>query len=306
MLNLAAAFIMLGGAAYASRVDPSMPAAKQVAAGETARKMASAIADMHLPSEALVINPQFSWQYRPQVTMHAPRGDAIASWWKGNRPVWTHAIVPWFTAFEARGNRARNSRVQIRNLRLFILSNRTRKWLQVDHRLRPYVALWKYPFVAAGPACGRVAQLERDGGLSLVPDYPFFIHGWGDARSIDASDVGATFIAMDFRLIIDDPRRKDDRNVARYVVDVGADYYPDQTLRWSLDYAPGVGNGRMLLARRQWRTATLVVPNKDHGITYEKLHQNPPPLVAPEMKVPENTSRGALRAAIHGPCRHVP
>jgi hypothetical protein len=261
------------------------------ASGKSAALVERAIADMHMPSEALVINPQFPWQHRPQVTMHAPRGDAIPAWWQGNRPEWTNVIVPWFTAFEAEGNRARNSRVQVKNLRLFILSHRTRRWRQVTAQRRPDVSLWRYPFASAGPACGKSSRIDGPGGISVLPVYPLFLHGWGMARTIDPADIAATFTAMEFRLVQGDARRPDDSHVARYVVDVGADYYPDQSLRWSLDFAPGVGNGRMLLARREWRTATLLVANQDVGVTLASLRNLPPPLRATSMDEPASVQR---------------
>jgi hypothetical protein len=241
------------------------------------------ISDMYLPSEALVIDPQFDWQYRPKVTMHAPRGDAIPDWWSGNRPLWTKAVVPWFTAFEAQGNRSKNSRVQVRNLRLFLLSVSKREWVEVEQKFRPEVKLWTYPFREVGNACGEQVRLEKDGTVSIVPNYPRFLHGWGRGHEINAGDVGATFTAMEFRLIVNDRNMKDDRDFARYVVDVGADYYPDMALRWSLDYAPGMGNGRMLLARKHWRTATLLIANASYGVTFDDLRRNPPPLAAREI-----------------------
>jgi hypothetical protein len=238
------------------------------------------ISDMSLPSEALAIDPRFDWQYRPKVTMHAPRGDAIPDWWSGERPLWTTAVVPWFTAFEAQGNKSKNSRIQIRNLRLFLLSITTGEWIEIEQRFQPDVKLWAYPFREIGDACGESLRLEKDGSVSLLPQYPHFLHGWGSGHEINARDIGAAFAAMEFRLIIDDHGKKDDRNVARYVVDVGADYYPDMSLHWSLDYAPGMGNGRMLLVREYWRTASLLIANPNYGITFEDLRRNPPPLVA--------------------------
>jgi hypothetical protein len=273
MFNFAKAYVLI------AIVD--MAVAAQCAAHANLQQRSAmverAIADMDMPSEALVIDPQFPWQRRPQVTMHAPRGDAIPAWWRGNRPDWTHVAVPWFTAFEAQGNAARNSRVQVKDLRFFILSGKTGQWRQVVLQARPEVTLWKYPFSAAGQACGSALRDEKTAGVSVLPAYPLFLHGWGRPRSIDPADVAATFTAMEFRLIVDDPHKRDDRRLARYVVDVGADYYPDQSLRWSLDFAPGIGNGRMLLARPAWRTATLLVPSKDHGVTLDSLRRNPPP-----------------------------
>jgi hypothetical protein len=247
------------------------------------------IADMSSPSEAIVIDPRYDWQYNPKVTMHAPRGDAIPSWWTGERPTWTSAVLSWFTAFEAQGNKATNTRVQLKDLRFYILSESTRKWSQVDISAAPDLNLWKYPFDYAAPASGSGVRKETDGGISVKPVYPNFHHGWGNAKSINPQDVRAVFATIDFRLGIDNTSKPDDRALAKYVVDVGADYYPDMQLKWSLGYAPGVGNGRMLLATPNWRTATLLVPNKNYGSTLDEMRTNPPPLAAVATSSPTPT-----------------
>ena len=236
------------------------------------------INDMSLPSEALVIDPRYSWQHSPQVTMHAPRGDAIPSWWGGNRPTWTNAELSWFTAFEAQGNTAKNTRLQIKNLRFYVLSQATRQWSLIDATEAPETTLWSYPFNYVTGMSGAGVRTETSGGVSMKPKYPNFHHGWGHAKAINAPDVRAIFATVDFRLTLDNPNGVDDRASARYVVDSGADYYPDMSLQWSLGYAPGVGNGRMLLATNNWRSATLLVPNKNYGSTMAEMRSNPPPM----------------------------
>jgi hypothetical protein len=83
---------------------------------------------------------------------------------------------------------------------------------------------------------------------------------------------------MDFRLVVNDPNQPDDRSLAKYVVDVGADYYPGNNQTWGVSYAPGVGSGRYLLATNNWRTATLLVPNTLLGATNDEMRMTPPPL----------------------------
>jgi hypothetical protein len=233
---------------------------------------------MSSPSEALVISPRYDWQYNPKITMYAPRGDAIPSWWTGNRPTWTSGVLSWFTAFEAQGNKATNSRVEIKDLRFYVLSEATRTWSQVDISQAPDLNLWTYPFNYVAPASGSGERKESDGGISIKPKYPNFMHGWGNTKTINPQDVRAVLATVDFRLTVDDASKADDRSVAKYVVDVGADYYPDAKTGWSLGYAPGVGNGRMLLATPNWRTATLLVPNKNYGSTLDEMRTNPPPI----------------------------
>lgn len=287
-LGMAAFLPVLLAACGGGSGEPSSAAADQQAAvasvsDDTAALAASSaidqvIADMSSPSEALVIDPRYNWQRQPQVTMAAPRGDAIPSWWSGNRPTWTSAVLSWFTAFEAQGNQASNTRVHVKNLRFYVLSQATRTWTLVDSSTTPAVNLWSYPFDWAAGASGAGLRNESDGGVSMKPVYPKFHHGWANAKAINPQDVRAVFATIDFRLVLDNANGADDRASAKYVVDAGADYYPDMGLKWSLNYAPGIGNGRMLLATKDWRSATLLVPNPNYGSTMEEMRSNPPPL----------------------------
>jgi len=235
------------------------------------------IADMQASaSEAMVIDPRYGWQYKPAVTMYAPRGDAIPSWWSGERPTWTSSLQSWFTAFEAQGNAATNTRIQMKDLRVYVQSQSTRQWTLVNSKAAPNVDMWKYPF--AYVSGNGMERAESSGGFSIKPKYPQFHHGYGARNAINPQDVRAVMAAMDFRLVVDDPSKPDDRAKAKYVVDTGADYYPAQGVEWSLGWAPGVGNGRMLLATPDWRTSTLLVPNPNVGSNYEDIRKNPPPL----------------------------
>jgi hypothetical protein len=237
------------------------------------------ITDMSSNSEAMVIDPRYDWQSHPNITMYAPRGDAIPSWWTGNRPTWTYDVLTWFTAFEAQGNAATNTRVQIANLRFYYLSQSTRTWKQYDMKAAPAVDLWQYPFTWASSNSG--VRNESSGGISVKPKYPNFHHGYGNPITINPQDVRAIFVAMEYRLVVDDPSKPDDRASAKYVVDSGGDYYPGNGQGdWSLGYAPGMGNGRMVLATKDWRTATLLVPNSYYGATMAEMKTNPPPLPA--------------------------
>ena len=235
------------------------------------------ISDMSSKSEVIAIDPRYEWQYQPAIVMHAPRGDAIPSWWTGNRPTWTYDVLTWFTTQEAQGNAATNTRVQVANLRFYVLSQATRTWKQLDSKAAPYSEMWSYPFSYAG--AGSVRN-ESTGGVSIKPDYPNFYHGYGNPISIDPTDVRAVYVSMDFKLAVDSTSKPDDRDSAKYAVNAGADYWPGNgQATWSLGYAPGIGTGRTKLATKDWRTATLLVPNKNYGATMEELRNNPPPSV---------------------------
>jgi hypothetical protein len=151
--------------------------------------------------------------------------------------------------------------------------------VSVDTTIAPASELWKYPFVYAGDSKAAGTRQEATGGYSVKPAYPYFHHGYGTTYTIpNPADIRAVYVAMDFRLAVDNPQKPDDRTKAKYVVDVGADYYPGLGKSWGVGYAPGVGNGRYLLATNGWRTGTMLVPNKILGATLDEMRKNPPPM----------------------------
>lgn len=239
----------------------------------------SVINQMTTASEAIVIDPRYEWHQRASVIQYSPAAAALPAWWAGNRPDWCYTALTWFTAYEAQGNAAVNSRVQLRNLRMYVLSNKTRTWTSVDVMPTPYTELWKYPFVYAGGSTAAGLKTETSGGISVKPVYPQFHHGYGNKRTIlDPTDVRAVYVAMDYRLVVDNPALPDDRAKARYVINAGADYYPGLGRTWGVNYAPGIGGGKFMLATNTWRTAAMLVPNKLLGSNFTELRVNVPPL----------------------------
>lgn len=240
----------------------------------------SVISDMTQQSEALVIDPRYDWHYRSAVVQYAPSGTILPTWWAGSRPKWCYTALSWYTAYEAKGNAATNTRVQVRNLRMYVLLESTRKWKLIDTVAAPYTELWKYPFAYAGDFKAASVRTETSGGYSVKPVYPKFHHGYGTKKAVIPWDVRAVYIAMDFRLVVNNPALPDDRYKARYVVNAGGDYYPGNGVSWGVNYAPGIGGGRYLLATNNWRTANMLVPNKSMGATLTELRTNKPPMLA--------------------------
>jgi hypothetical protein len=239
--------------------------------------------DTTAPSEALVKKVRYDWQKKPVIVMDSPSKDSLPTWWNYAKPDWCYTVIPWFVLYEGANNQALNTRVEIKNLRFFVYSQARRQWEQFDIKLRPTVDVWKDPFNYFGGPNG--ARVEQDGGVSMKPVWGadgYFFHGYGNTVTITPQDVRATFVAMEFRLVVDDVSKSDDRDSAEYVLDVGGDYYPGNGQGgWGVSYAPGMGNGRMLKPTKEWRTATMLIPNSKIGADYPELQSNPPPLDAP-------------------------
>ncbi|HYF59409.1 MAG TPA: hypothetical protein VEA81_10680, partial [Burkholderiaceae bacterium] len=114
-------------------------------------------------------------------------------------------------------------------------------------------------------------------------------HGWCCGRTpIDGADVGAVFVTLQARLVRDSPSRPDDRDRARYLLHVGADYYPDRDTTVAAfaptGYNPGVGLSRAKRVTSQWQAfnfATIdagVVTTPGTTISVRALRAAPPPL----------------------------
>jgi hypothetical protein len=227
--------------------------------------------------ESVTINPSNDWHRKPSISVYAPRGDAIPSWWQYSRPTWLYDSLSWYAAMEAEGNAATNTRVQVKNIRMYMLSQSTRKWTLVNKVDAP----WTDVFAVQGAVYQGTQDFrnESGGGVSVKPKYPNFEHGYGTAYTMsNPSDVRAVFTAIDFRLVVDNPGLPDDRAKARYVVSASGDYWPGKGQASDWPWAPAMANGRFLLAKNEWRTATMIVPNPNYGSTFEELRNNPPPL----------------------------
>lgn len=248
-------------------------------------KTPEAVANMttSTAAEVVCIDPRYGWQRNSSVIQDAPRGDAIPSWWTGERPTWCYGFQSWYQVFEAQGNAATNTRVHVKNLRSYFLLNSTGQWVQVQSVTGPYTELYTYPFNYVGSQNSTGYRLESDGGKSFKPVYPNFMHGYPSSKySIpDPSDVKAVLTLLDVRLIVGDPSQPDDREKAVYTINCGADFYPDATRMWNLGYAPGVGQGRFIKPGAGWRTMSMLVPNNSYyGLTYSAVSGMTLPIAA--------------------------
>lgn len=248
--------------------------------------------------------PNFEWVDHPTIVQSSPAGVSIAAWWTGNRPDWCQKILSWYQIFEAEPGPAPapNTRVQFRNMRVYILWNEDRKWEQIENEVNPsYSDYWIYKFKPAKIPAETMAPPDGTAGLTYKPVAPYFVHGYGYTRSLlgprtdkpemsrSPSSVMAVYVTGQYRLIRHDLSKPDDRKNARYIVNVGADYYPggtnpDGTPRvWMLGnqpagYAPGVGAGRLKLATENWQTATMLIANENGFFnTVDQAHNYPPP-----------------------------
>jgi len=159
------------------------------------------IDDMRLPHEGAPhgVPASYGWSRRPIVQM-------------GNDPKNFRALLPWGQLYEdAEGSKAVNTRVELRDLRAYVLSRRDGKWRLVVATRAPQGAAYAENFVEDAHRRTELRP-EADGGVSVTAGGGYNFHFWGDHRvEIDPSDIAGVFTTCQARLVVDDPSRPDDR-----------------------------------------------------------------------------------------------
>lgn len=195
----------------------------------------------------------------------ALRGDATPYWWKPNNPVYKsptpwNAIAPWFVIYPGKYNAAKNVRVKVYGLKLFMWNKVTLQWIKIETGSGKPLWAGNYGFNLVTTVSGAPARTEPDGELSYKLDassHP--IHG--GLNKIDLTkfitntlDIGAVIVYIKTQLILDNVSGIDDRDSAQILFNVGADYYPTMATKMTdfspMSYVPCVGSSRFSLVRK--------------------------------------------------------
>lgn len=220
-----------------------------------------------------------------------PRGSRTPAAWRPRDPrlksdAWWNALLPWLVVFDGVGHAATHTRVQVRQMRTFVLSRRSGQWSRVDADARLQGELYGKALTGA-PVSSADLRMEGDGSVSIgIPGGERVFHGWNGARHpIDPADVLAVHVTLQARLIANG---RDDRDQAKVLIQVGADYYPDRNTGPSAfapeSYNPGVGLSRAKRVSNAWQAfnfTTIDVGVQDPGgaaISAAVLRALPPPL----------------------------
>lgn len=261
----------------------------------TVNSVQEIIDDMRLYNEGALagVDMGMGWANGPGFVVmgNNPRGSNTPSYWQPantyfkSNAYW-NAINPWLVVFDGVGNQATNTRVQIRPIKIYMKRRSNNRWEQV---MSVPVSGEDYPKHLQGSNTS-VPNIRNnaDGSRSLKPqgrDRVF--HGWGDVRNFDSWDVKAIVVTLQARLVVDDTSKPDDRHLAKYLIHVGADYYPETSTRVNETapayYFPGVGVSRSKYVRNEWRSFNFATidagrPEPGGSISTQEFRDNPPPL----------------------------
>lgn len=275
-------------------VSAPAPVAQQNRGG-TVNSVQEIVNDMRLYNEGELagVDKGNGWATGPGYVImgNIPRGTNTPSYWK---PANTHfkssatwnAVIPWLVVFDGVGNGATNTRVQMRNIKLYMKRKSTNRWEVI---INQPISGEDYPKSLQGDQTTRAdIRYEADGSRSLKPNGRNRVfHGWGSPINFDAWDLKALVTTVQARLVVDNPARPDDRSRAKFLIHVGADYYPETSTRVAATapayYFPGVGVSRAKYVRNEWRafnfsTIDAGKPEPGGSISTQELINNPPPL----------------------------
>ena len=299
IVNFSAPAVKVVASASVARPTPApAPAPAPVAQqnrGGTVNSVQEIVNDMKLYNEGELagVDKGNGWASGPGYVImgNIPRGTNTPSYW---RPANTHfkssatwnAVIPWLVVFDGVGNGATNTRVQMRNIKLYMKRKSTNRWEVI---INQPISGEDYPKSLQGDQTTRAdIRYEADGSRSLKPNGRNRVfHGWGSPINFDAWDLKALVTTVQARLVVDNPARPDDRSRAKFLIHVGADYYPETSTRVAATapayYFPGVGVSRAKYVRNEWRafnfsTIDAGKPEPGGSISTQELINNPPPL----------------------------
>lgn len=230
---------------------------------DSSNNLETIINDMKLSHEGFPhgVPKSWDWAKKPRLNM-------------GNSPKNFTALLAWGQLYtESNGNPALNARVQLKNLKTYILSKKTNTWKLVQDTPHLEGAAFYESFTNNDNKPAEIRD-EEDGSISVTAGDGYNFHFWADERlDIDTADIGGIFTTAQARLIIDDMNKPDDRLIARFVLSIGADYYLDKTIvpdppRTNKD----AGIGRFKFVNIGWRSFNMTT------VSEKELRDNPPPI----------------------------
>lgn len=195
---------------------------------------------------------------------------------KGNNPGNFQAAIAWGQLYEAsEGNPASNTRVQFKDIKMYMLSKRNGRWRLLQNSRQVHGAAYREDFIEDINRPADI-RLEQDGTISVKAGGGYNFHFWPQSGrvAIAPSDVGGIFTTVQARLIVDDPAKPLDLDRARYLLSMGGDYWLNLTTfkDRSRPTAGDIAIGKFKYVTAEWKSFNMIT------LSPAKVRKNPPPL----------------------------
>ncbi len=204
----------------------------------------------------------FEWSTAPFVVM-------------GNNPAGSNAMNYWFVVYvDLSGTIPANTRVNVRHCQLWWKRASTGVWVMGVNSDIPEAESYKEDY--SGVATAADIRNEADGSISFRTVAGRNVHGFTPFPRIPiaTADMGGTVALCEARLILHTAGGTDDRGSSKYMVESGADYYPETTGP-GIENNPGCGGGKFKYVTNNWRSFAFTT------LTEAQLRSNPPAISLP-------------------------
>jgi len=188
-------------------------------------------------------------------------------------PGWS-AMTGWGQVYEwIQGNPAANTRVQLKDMETWYLSGTDFQWhlLQKDEIVFGRAYLEDFSGNTNKEADLRY---EADGGISVTAGNGYNFHFWPSSARVNLpnDNMVGWFVTVQARLILANPDGTDDRKEARYLINMGADWWSSVNAAWA-DYSTNtdIGISRFKFVTSEWNAFNLIT------VPYINVPENPPP-----------------------------
>jgi len=202
---------------------------------------------------------------------------AQPGWGNSPRTDW-HAATALGAVYAVEGwhpDQAPNTRVQLRDDQLWILSKSSGKWTEAQY---PTIqgGAFRSDFAGnGGKGITTKDESSNGGGLSVTAGDGYNFHFWAGRRAdMDPNDIAGVYSVFQARLVQDDLSKPDDRASAHYLAGGGGDYWKSQDAGWLPDWSAngGINGGRMKIVGNDWKSFSM------ETLSAEDMAKNPPPL----------------------------
>ncbi len=214
----------------------------------------------------------FSWNKQPEADNPVP-------------PSGYDAMTYWGVIYaDCAGNPATNTRVQVANIKAYVLLKSTNSWQLIQSQ--GSLAGCYYTEDWSSNDCSFDIRNESV-GQSIKPKSNMAAHFYaGDARpTYNNSDVIGLFVTADARLIVDNPNLPDDTSIAKLLMDVGGDWWQSPSAPYPNNAQVGLGKFKYLTTT--WRAFNMILTKDSyvppppgeasHTINPTPIIDNPPP-----------------------------
>lgn len=123
--------------------------------------------------------------------------------------------------------------MKLRKMKAYMLRKSDTQWVLLQNVSKIGGAAYAEDFVD-DVSKDADARDEGPGSVSVRVGRGFNYHFWDDAGrvDIDPEDIAGIFTTMEAKSVLHDANDPDDREEAKYLLSVGADYWLDKAAQW--------------------------------------------------------------------------